>query len=186
MQRLFVLLMEEMKRLGAQVIAANFNSVLIYTNKRNVTAAVGYTRYLLDTLSKRETLSWLQLVPQRWWNCLHYADEFNYGGVEAAVSTELWESAGMPQQSAAAAGEDEEEAAAAQEAAASEVDDAEIGTPGGPKLRLVNTKAEEVLVYGQMNSKQLGFVCLRRSRHSWQPASQPLLRSFYLTPAILA
>lgn len=39
MQRLFVLLLEEMGKLGARVVAADFNSVLIYTGKRNITAA---------------------------------------------------------------------------------------------------------------------------------------------------
>lgn len=39
MQRLFVVLVEEMKRLGATVVAANFNTVLIYTGRRNLTAA---------------------------------------------------------------------------------------------------------------------------------------------------
>jgi hypothetical protein len=88
---------------------------------------VGYTRYLLDTLRKRDTLGWLELVPQRWWSALHYADEFNYGGVEASVSSEMWEAAGATGAAAAAA-------AAADEGAAA-VDEAEIGTPGGPRLR---------------------------------------------------
>lgn len=39
MRRLFVVLVEEMKRLGATVVAANFNTVLIYTGRRNLTAA---------------------------------------------------------------------------------------------------------------------------------------------------
>ncbi|WIA29248.1 hypothetical protein OEZ86_011756 [Tetradesmus obliquus] len=124
MQRLFVLLLDEMGKLGARVVAADFSSVLIYTGKRNLAAAVGYSRYLLDTLRKRDSLGWLELAPQRWWHALHYADEFNYGGVEASVSAEMWEAAG-----AGAAGG----AAAANEAGA-EADEAEIGTPGGPKL----------------------------------------------------
>jgi len=41
MRALFVVLVEEMKRLGATVVAANFNSVLIYTGRRNLTAAGG-------------------------------------------------------------------------------------------------------------------------------------------------
>jgi hypothetical protein len=39
MQRLFVLLLDEMGKLGARVVAADFGSVLIYTGKRNLTAA---------------------------------------------------------------------------------------------------------------------------------------------------
>jgi hypothetical protein len=98
--------------------------------------AVGYTRYLLDTLHKRELLSWLTLSPQRWWAVLHYADDFNYGGVEATVSQELWDAGGVvgpqPTPGAAADGGADAEAAAA---AAAEIDEAEIGIPGGPRLR---------------------------------------------------
>jgi hypothetical protein len=90
--------------------------------------AVGYMRYLLDTISKRELLTWLQLVPQRWWSVLHYADDFNYGGVEAAVSPTLWEAGGVP----ARAGPQDDLTSDADDAG---VDDAEIGTPGGPRLR---------------------------------------------------
>jgi hypothetical protein len=93
--------------------------------------AVGYTRYLLDTLRKRDTLGWLELVPQRWWSVLHYADEFNYGGVEANVSSEMWEAAGATGTAAAAAGA----AADAADEGSAAVDEAEIGTPGGPRLR---------------------------------------------------
>lgn len=99
--------------------------------------SVGYTRYLLDTLHKRELLAWLTLSPQRWWAVLHYADEFNYGGVEATVSSQLWEAGGVVAPTAtpgAAVGDGREDAEAAA-AAAAEIDEAEIGTPGGPRLR---------------------------------------------------
>ncbi|KAF8072990.1 POL2A [Scenedesmus sp. PABB004] len=111
MQRLWVLLVDEVSRLGAHVVSASFGGIIIATNKRNLTAAgahaaarrgaaalpaeaptrpvarpgserraaprcvcaVGYARYLLDTLAKRDSLGWLTLVPQRWWAALHYA-----------------------------------------------------------------------------------------------------------------
>jgi hypothetical protein len=97
--------------------------LLLLRSTAVITAAVGYTRYLLDTLRKRDTLGWLELVPQRWWSALHYADEFNYGGVEATVSSEMWQAAGATN------------AAAAVDEGAAAVDEAEIGTPGGPRLR---------------------------------------------------
>lgn len=106
--------------------------------------SVGYTRYLLDTLHKRELLSWLTLSPQRWWAALHYADDFNYGGVEATVSQALWEAGGVvgpaptPGAPVVTDGSTEAEAASvAAAAAAAEIDEAEIGTPGGPRLRWV-------------------------------------------------
>jgi hypothetical protein len=104
---------------------------------RGFPLSVGYTRYLLDTLHKRELLAWLTLSPQRWWAVLHYADEFNYGGVEATVSTQLWEAGGVvaPAPTPGAAVGDGSEDAEAAAAAAAEIDEAEIGTPGGPRLR---------------------------------------------------
>lgn len=94
--------------------------------------SVGYTRYLLDTLHKRELLTWLTLTPQRWWAVLHHVDDCNYGGVEATVSSELWEAGGVVGPAPTPGAE-----AAANAAAAAEIDEAEIGTPGGPRLRWV-------------------------------------------------
>jgi hypothetical protein len=98
---------------------------------------VGYTRYLLETLHKRELLTWLTLTPQRWWAVLHHVDDCNYGGVEATVSSELWEAGGVvgPAPTPGAAAEEPDAAASA--AAAAQIDEAEIGTPGGPRLRWV-------------------------------------------------
>jgi hypothetical protein len=96
--------------------------------------AVGYTRYLLDTLHKRELLTWLTLTPQRWWAVLHHVDDCNYGGVEATVSSELWEAGGVVGPGATPGGAEEADPAATA-AAAAEIDEAEIGTPDGPRLR---------------------------------------------------
>lgn len=84
-------------------------------------------RYLLDTLAKRDLFSWLTLAPARWWHCLLYRDAYNWGGVEATLPPGLWEAtekAGV----GGAPGMDEID----------DVDPTQIGTPGGPKLRLVS------------------------------------------------
>jgi len=39
MQRMFLALVADMRRLGAHLVSANFNSVLICTGKRNMSAA---------------------------------------------------------------------------------------------------------------------------------------------------
>lgn len=80
--------------------------------------AVGYLKYILEALHSRELFGWLQLTPVRWWHVLHYRDSYNWGGVEACVSADMWEAGG-----GAADGDVMET-----------VDPTEIGTPGGPKL----------------------------------------------------
>lgn len=96
-------------------------------------------RYLLDTLAKRDLFAWLTLAPSRWWHCLVYRDEFNWGGVEAALPPGLWEATAAAS-AASAAGTDAAAAAAAAEeeqellSAADAVDPTQVGAPGGPKL----------------------------------------------------
>lgn len=65
MQKLFLQLVSEMRRLGATVVSANAHSIILCTGKRSISAAAGYTRYLLDALKRRELFSWLGLTPIR-------------------------------------------------------------------------------------------------------------------------
>ncbi|GBF92637.1 hypothetical protein Rsub_05251 [Raphidocelis subcapitata] len=127
MQRMFLALVADMRRLGAQLVSANFGGVLICTGKRNMSAAVGYVRYLLDTLAKRDLFSWLTLAPSRWWHALLYRDAYNFGGVEAALPEGLWEAT---ERGAGGGGGGEAPDLSSLDA----VDPTQIGTPGGPKL----------------------------------------------------
>jgi DNA polymerase epsilon subunit 1 len=178
MQRLFLALVADMRRLGATLISANFQGVLICTGKRNMSAAgearraargvraacgersmsqppsswatrrhhpptrpprpapapkVGYVRYLLDTLAKRDLFSWLTLAPSRWWHCLLYRDAYNWGGVEAALPAGLWEAMERWRSDGGGGGPGADEEAELE--AMDRVDPTQIGTPGGPKLR---------------------------------------------------
>jgi hypothetical protein len=95
---------------------------------------VGYVRCLLDTLARRDLFGWLTLSPARWWHCLLYRDAYNWGGVEAALPAGAWEATERRaggEGGGGGGGEDVE----AQLASLDAVDPAQIGTPGGPKLR---------------------------------------------------
>eukprot|EP00873_Tetraselmis_striata_P038899 jgi/Tetstr1/459163/TSEL_004609.t1 len=85
MQKCFLQLVAEMRRLGATVVAADFGSVTICTGKHNLSAAVSYTEYLMEALARKELFKWLQLSPIRHWYTLLYRDQWNYAGVLADV-----------------------------------------------------------------------------------------------------
>eukprot|EP00798_Chlamydomonas_sp_ICE-L_P017969 gene17969-24374_t len=80
MSKLFAQLVAEMRKLGAIIVSANFNSIIICT---------GYTKYLLEALRRRELFSWLELAPVRWWHALLFRDPYNWGGLEAVVPASL-------------------------------------------------------------------------------------------------
>ncbi|PRW20477.1 DNA polymerase epsilon catalytic subunit A [Chlorella sorokiniana] len=91
MQKLLLQLIAELQRLGATVVHADGSSLILCTGKRNLTAAVGYADYILDTLSKRELFQWLSLTPHKFWHTLLWKDRFNYLGILAEVPTALQE-----------------------------------------------------------------------------------------------
>ena len=53
MQKVFALLLAELRKLGATVIFADFSRIIIATGKTNVQAAEGYCEYLVKTLQTR-------------------------------------------------------------------------------------------------------------------------------------
>lgn len=93
MQKLFLLLVAEMRKLGATLVYADYGTILLCTGKRSVHAAAGYLRYLLEALKRRELFSWIELVPQKWWHSLLYRDPHNWGGLEASVSPDIMDKA---------------------------------------------------------------------------------------------
>ncbi|GBG71097.1 hypothetical protein CBR_g8396 [Chara braunii] len=86
MQKVFALLLGEIKKLGAMVVYADFSKIVICTGKRKMQAAEGYCVYLLETLRSRELFEWVELIPERYWHTLLFMDQFNYGGIQATPS----------------------------------------------------------------------------------------------------
>lgn len=101
---------------------------------------MSYTQYLLTTIGRQELFRWLQLTPRTWWHVLHYADKFNWGGVEAPLPPGLWQRTWSQQQ-----GPQQQQQAQGEEGGdwltqelrqeLDSVDTTQIGSPGGPQLK---------------------------------------------------
>lgn len=90
MQKVFALLLAELRKLRATIVFADFSRIIIATGKYNMAAAQGYCEYLLKTLKSRELFEWLELEPKRYWHALLFMDQYNYGGIQAKdVRTDL-------------------------------------------------------------------------------------------------
>eukprot|EP01018_Ginkgo_biloba_P017404 Gb_06608 [translate_table: standard] len=83
MQKVFALLLAELRKLGATIVYADFSRIIVDTGKVNVIAAQGYCEYLVKTLQNRDLFEWIELEPQRFWHSLLFMDQYNYGGIQA-------------------------------------------------------------------------------------------------------
>ncbi|KAK4854956.1 hypothetical protein QYF36_002733 [Acer negundo] len=83
MQKVFALLLAELRKLGATIIFANFSKVIIDTGKVDLSAAKAYCDSLLKALQNRELFEWIELEPLLFWNSLLFMDQYNYGGIPA-------------------------------------------------------------------------------------------------------
>ena len=88
--KVFLQLMGEFRSLGATIVSACFNKVILCTGKDNVETARQYLDYLLDTIatSDNQLFNKVRFIPRAWWRCLLYKDRANYGGIRLHVEEE--------------------------------------------------------------------------------------------------
>ncbi|VAH03415.1 unnamed protein product [Triticum turgidum subsp. durum] len=83
MKKVFALLLAEFRKLGANVIFANFSKIIIDTGKVDLPSARAYCDSLLKTLQTRDLFEWIELEPLHYWHSLLFMDQYNYGGIQA-------------------------------------------------------------------------------------------------------
>ncbi|GLU18367.1 hypothetical protein SLE2022_346730 [Rubroshorea leprosula] len=85
MQKVFALLLAELRKLGATIIFADFSKVIVDTGKYDISAAKAYCDSLLKALQSRELFEWIELEPMHFWHSLLFMDQYNYGGILAGA-----------------------------------------------------------------------------------------------------
>ncbi|XP_022957705.1 DNA polymerase epsilon catalytic subunit A-like [Cucurbita moschata] len=83
MQKVFALLLAELRKLGATIIFANFSKIIIDTGRFDLQTAKAYCDSLLKTVQTRDLFEWIELEPLQFWHSLLFMDQFNYGGIPA-------------------------------------------------------------------------------------------------------
>lgn len=82
MTKLFMQLIAEFKRLGAQIVYASFTRLLLVTNKRSVEDALAYVEFVTNSVRSKQLFSMLDISYARSWRILMWLDMANYGGIE--------------------------------------------------------------------------------------------------------
>jgi len=83
MKKLFLQLVAEFKRLGAIVVYADFNKIILNTKKRTVSDAVSYVKYITDNIKNKEIFHSIEMGMGGVWDVLLWCDPANYGGINS-------------------------------------------------------------------------------------------------------
>ena len=82
MNKLFLHLVAEFKRLGAVIVFANFNKIVICTKKKRVADALTYVEYIVEAIKNKELFHSIDINLNRCWQYLAWFDVSNHGGVK--------------------------------------------------------------------------------------------------------
>ncbi|KAJ8568462.1 hypothetical protein K7X08_027995 [Anisodus acutangulus] len=85
MQKMFALLVAELRKFGAAIVFASFSKIIIDTGKSDVSAAKAYCDSVIKAVQTRELFEWIELEPLQFWHSLLFMDQYNYGGIQARL-----------------------------------------------------------------------------------------------------
>ena len=75
MRKLFLQLIGEFKRLGATVVCANFNRIVLCTKKRSLVDALAYVEYISNSIRAKELFHSIDLEYKQCWEYLLWLDQ---------------------------------------------------------------------------------------------------------------
>merc|ERR1719234_1740620 len=83
MKKLFLQLVAEFRRLGAVVVYADFNKIILNTKKRTVSDALSYVKYVTDNIKNKEIFHSIEMTFVQSWDILLWCDPSNFGGIKS-------------------------------------------------------------------------------------------------------
>lgn len=94
MRKLFLQIIAEFKRLGAEIIYADFNRIILNTGKKSVVDAIGYVEYIVQSIRNKELFHSVHLSYVQCWDFLMWMDASNFSGVRGKLPKDMAEGGG--------------------------------------------------------------------------------------------
>ena len=66
--------MGEFKRLGSNIVYANFNRIILCTKKRRLLDALGYVEYITNSIKGKELFHLIEMTYEQCWEYLMWLD----------------------------------------------------------------------------------------------------------------
>ncbi|GFU44302.1 DNA polymerase epsilon catalytic subunit A [Nephila pilipes] len=82
MKKMFTQVIFEYQKLGAIVVYASYNRILLCTKRKSVEDALAYTQYVNDCIQGKEIFHGLQFELTACWEYLLWLDTANFGGIK--------------------------------------------------------------------------------------------------------
>lgn len=89
MQKLFLHLIAEFKRLGAVIVHANFNRIILCTRKKRLEDAISYVQYVVNSIRGKELFHSIDISFNQCWEYLMWLDPSNHGGIKGKLPKEI-------------------------------------------------------------------------------------------------
>lgn len=89
MQKLFLHLIAEFKRLGAVIVHANFNKIILCTKKKRLEDAISYVQYVVNSIRGKELFHSIDISFSQCWEYLMWLDPSNHGGIKGKLPKEI-------------------------------------------------------------------------------------------------
>ena len=74
MKKLFMLLIAEFKRLGSNIVHADFSRIVVCTKKRRIVDAIAYMDYITTSIKGRDMFHGIELTFKQCWELLMWLD----------------------------------------------------------------------------------------------------------------
>ena len=81
MRKTFSQLLAEFRRLGCEIVHADFGRIFLLTSKGSSANAFAYANYVVSSVTSRELFRYIQLDIVRFWDQLVWMDSANFAGV---------------------------------------------------------------------------------------------------------
>lgn len=85
-KKVFWQLLAEFRNLGSTIVYANFNKIIINTNKATLENAMTYWNFISQNITQKGLFLWIDMQPKRIWETLMFMDSANYGGCMATAT----------------------------------------------------------------------------------------------------
>ncbi|GBG32491.1 DNA polymerase epsilon catalytic subunit A [Hondaea fermentalgiana] len=82
MSKVFLQLVAELRRLGAKIVSANFQRIIICTGKRDAASASAYVEHVINTVQSKSLFEDIELELADTWKTLIFMDDANFGAVQ--------------------------------------------------------------------------------------------------------
>uniref|UniRef100_A0A336MSN0 DNA polymerase epsilon catalytic subunit n=1 Tax=Culicoides sonorensis TaxID=179676 RepID=A0A336MSN0_CULSO len=89
MRKLFLQIVAEFQRLGAEIVYADFTKIIINTGKKTIVDGISYADYVVQSIRNKELFHSVHLSFQQCWDFLLWLDTANYAGIRGEFPSEM-------------------------------------------------------------------------------------------------